>query len=192
MGLQDTPRASRLHIGLFGNRNAGKSSLINALTGQAISLVSPVAGTTADPVYKSFELHGVGPVVFIDTAGLDDVGELGELRVEKTREALDKMDVAILVLTGAPQEELPWFRLFRERKLPVLVVLNQCDRLENIPALQAAISAQLEGLPVLAVSARTGICCVRTTISWVKASILLCFVAASCQAVWRRANSSVK
>ncbi len=156
MGLQDTPRASRLHIGLFGNRNAGKSSLINALTGQAISLVSPVAGTTADPVYKSFELHGVGPVVFIDTAGLDDVGELGELRVEKTREALDKMDVAILVLTGAPQEELPWFRLFRERKLPVLVVLNQCDRLENIPALQAAISAQLEGLPVLAVSARTG------------------------------------
>lgn len=156
MGLQDTPRASRLHIGLFGKRNAGKSSLINALTGQAISLVSPVAGTTADPVYKSFELHGVGPVVFIDTAGLDDVGELGQLRVEKTREALDKTDVAILVLTGAPQEELPWFRLFRERKLPVLVVLNQCDRLENVPALQAEISAQLEGLPVLAVSAQTG------------------------------------
>lgn len=156
MGLQDTPRASRLHIGLFGKRNAGKSSLINALTGQAISLVSPVAGTTADPVYKSFELHGVGPVVFIDTAGLDDVGELGQLRVEKTREALDKTDVAILVLTGTPQEELPWFRLFRERKLPVLVVLNQCDRLENVPALQAEISAQLEGLPVLAVSAQTG------------------------------------
>ena len=156
MGLQDTPRASRLHIGLFGKRNAGKSSLINALTGQAISLVSPVAGTTADPVYKSFELHGVGPVVFIDTAGLDDVGDLGQLRVEKTREALDKTDVAILVLTGAPQEELPWFRLFRERKLPVLVVLNQCDRLENVPALQAEISAQLEGLPVLSVSARTG------------------------------------
>ena len=77
MSIQDTPRASRLHIGLFGRRNAGKSSLINALTGQEISLVSPVAGTTTDPVYKSFELAGVGPVVFIDTAGLDDVGDLG-------------------------------------------------------------------------------------------------------------------
>ena len=156
MGLQDTPRASRPHIGLFGNRNAGKSSLINALTGQSIALVSPVAGTTADPVYKAFELRGVGPVVFLDTAGLDDVGELGQLRVQKTREALDRTDVAILVLTGAPNEELPWFQLFRERKLPVLVVLNQCDRLENIPALQAEISARLEGLPVLAVSAQTG------------------------------------
>ena len=90
MGLQDTPRASRLHIGLFGNRNAGKSSLINALTGQDISLVSPVAGTTTDPVYKAFELRGVGPVVFIDTAGLDDAGELGALRVQKTKEALEK------------------------------------------------------------------------------------------------------
>ena len=149
MSIQDTPRASRLHIGLFGNRNAGKSSLINALTGQEISLVSSVAGTTTDPVYKSFELHGVGPVVFIDTAGLDDVGELGALRVEKTRQAVEKTDLAILVLTGAPKEELPWFQLFREKKLPVLVVLNQCDTLADVPSLQAAISHQLGDLPVL-------------------------------------------
>lgn len=156
MSIQDTPRASRLHIGLFGNRNAGKSSLINALTGQEISLVSPVAGTTTDPVYKSFELHGVGPVVFIDTAGLDDVGDLGALRVEKTRQAVEKTDLAILVLTGLPQEELPWFRLFQEKKVPVLIVLNQCDTLADPASLRETISQQLDGLPVLAVSAKTG------------------------------------
>ena len=159
MGLQDTPRASRLHIGLFGNRNAGKSSLINALTGQDISLVSPVAGTTTDPVYKAFELRGVGPVVFIDTAGLDDAGELGALRVQKTKEALEKTDVAILVLTGRANEELAWYRQFQEKKLPVLAVLNQCDQYdtpEDISAVLAEISIQLGGLPVLPVSAQTG------------------------------------
>ncbi len=156
MGLQDTPRASRLHIGLFGNRNAGKSSLINALTGQAISLVSPVAGTTTDPVYKAFELRGVGPVVFIDTAGLDDKGELGTLRVQKTKEALEKTDVAILVLTGPINEELVWYRQFQEKKLPVLAVLNQCDTLEDVSSVQAELSIQLGGLPVLPVSAKTG------------------------------------
>lgn len=159
MGLQDTPRASRLHIGLFGNRNAGKSSLINALTGQDISLVSPVAGTTTDPVYKAFELRGVGPVVFIDTAGLDDAGELGALRVQKTKEALEKTDVAILVLTGRANEELDWYRQFKEKKLPVLAVLNQCDQYdtpEDVSAVLAELSIQLGGLPVLPVSAQTG------------------------------------
>ena len=159
MGLQDTPRASRLHIGLFGNRNAGKSSLINALTGQDISLVSPVAGTTTDPVYKAFELRGVGPVVFIDTAGLDDAGELGALRVQKTKEALEKTDVAILVLTGRANEELAWYRQFQEKKLPVLAVLNQCDQYdtpEDVSAVLAELSIQLGGLPVLPVSAKTG------------------------------------
>lgn len=159
MGLQDTPRASRLHIGLFGNRNAGKSSLINALTGQDISLVSPVAGTTTDPVYKAFELRGVGPVVFIDTAGLDDAGELGALRVQKTKEALEKTDVAILVLTGRANEELAWYRQFREKKLPVLAVLSQCDQYdtpEDASAVLAELSIQLGGLPVLPVSAQTG------------------------------------
>ncbi len=86
MGLNDTPRADRLHIGLFGKRNSGKSSLINALTGQKLALVSDTPGTTADPVFKAMELHPIGPVVFIDTAGFDDEGDLGELRVQKTRD----------------------------------------------------------------------------------------------------------
>ena len=131
MSIQSTPRASRLHIGIFGKRNAGKSSLINALTGQEISLVSDVAGTTTDPVYKSFELQGVGPVVFIDTAGLDDVGDLGRMRVEKTRQAVEKTDLALVVLTGLPKEELPWLEALREKKVPILVVLNKCDALPD-------------------------------------------------------------
>ena len=155
MSIQDTPRASRLHIGLFGRRNAGKSSLINAITGQAISLVSPVAGTTTDPVYKSFELAGVGPVVFIDTAGLDDEGELGALRVERTKEALEKTDVAILVLTGDPAEELPWLARLRERNVPVLAVLNKCETLPCPERTAAGLSEAL-GLPVLPVSAAEG------------------------------------
>lgn len=156
MGIQDTPRASRLHIGLFGKRNVGKSSLINALTGQEISLVSPVPGTTTDPVSKSFELHGVGPVVFWDTAGLDDTGPLGQLRVEATRQAVEKTDLALLVLTERPQEELTWLSLFREKGIPVLVVLNQCDRLAEWSALSKAIAQQMDGFPVLCVSAKTG------------------------------------
>lgn len=98
-GLNETPRAERLHIGIYGRRNNGKSSLINAITGQNISLVSDFAGTTTDPVYKSMELHGIGPVVFIDTAGFDDEGELGQMRVERTLDAVDKTDIAIVVLS---------------------------------------------------------------------------------------------
>lgn len=155
MSIQSTPRASRLHIGLFGNRNAGKSSLINALTGQDISLVSPVAGTTTDPVYKSFELHGVGPVVFIDTAGLDDQGDLGALRVEKTRQALDKTDLALLVLTQAPQAELPWLEELKARGIPTLAVLNKADLLPDPEGLAQSLSETLN-IPVLAVSAAQG------------------------------------
>ena len=100
MTLNDTPRGNRTHIGIFGRRNAGKSSLINALTGQKLAIVSQTPGTTADPVFKSMELHPVGPVVFIDTAGFDDEGELGELRVSKTAETIKQTDVAVLVLDG--------------------------------------------------------------------------------------------
>ena len=98
MSLNDTPRADRLHIGIYGRRNAGKSSVINALTGQDIALVSDTPGTTADPVYKSMEMHPVGPVVFIDTAGFDDVGDLGKLRVERTGAVVNKTDVAVMVI----------------------------------------------------------------------------------------------
>ena len=156
MALTETPRANRPHIALFGRRNAGKSSLINALTGQEIALVSPVAGTTADPVYKSFELRGVGPVVFVDTAGLDDVGPLGELRAEKTRQAMEKADLAVLVLTGPAKEELPWLEALRAKKIPVVAVLNQCDTAQDLPALQVATAQSLGGMDVLAVSAKTG------------------------------------
>lgn len=107
MTLNDTPRANRIHIGIFGRRNAGKSSLINALTGQDLAIVSDTPGTTADPVFKSMELHPVGPVVFIDTAGFDDEGELGALRVSRTREVIEQTDLAIMVIDGKELSKRP-------------------------------------------------------------------------------------
>lgn len=127
-GLQETPAAQRLHIALYGRRNAGKSSLINALTGQQVALVSPVAGTTADPVKKAMELHPIGPVLFIDTAGYDDVGELGQLRVEATRDTLQRADVALLVIAGEPtQEDLGWAQQLKAQNTPFLVVQTKGD-----------------------------------------------------------------
>ena len=127
-GLQETPAAQRLHIALYGRRNAGKSSLINALTGQQVALVSPVAGTTADPVKKAMELHPIGPVLFIDTAGYDDEGELGQLRVEATRDTLQRADVALLVIAGEPtQEDLGWAQQLKEQNTPFLVVQTKGD-----------------------------------------------------------------
>lgn len=127
-GLQETPAAQRLHIALYGRRNAGKSSLINALTGQQVALVSPVAGTTADPVKKAMELHPIGPVLFIDTAGYDDEGELGQLRVEATRDTLQRADVALLVIAGEPtQEDLGWAQQLKAQNTPFLVVQTKGD-----------------------------------------------------------------
>lgn len=127
-GLQETPAAQRLHIALYGRRNAGKSSLINALTGQQVALVSPVAGTTADPVKKAMELHPIGPVLFIDTAGYDDEGELGQLRVEATRDTLTRADVALLVIAGAPsQEDLQWAQQLKEQNTPFVVAQTKGD-----------------------------------------------------------------
>lgn len=127
-GLQETPAAQRLHIALYGRRNAGKSSLINALTGQQVALVSPVAGTTADPVKKAMELHPIGPVLFIDTAGYDDEGELGQLRVEATRDTLTRADVALLVIAGAPsQEDFQWAQQLREKNTPFVVAQTKGD-----------------------------------------------------------------
>ncbi len=131
MSLNDTPRANRLHIGIYGRRNAGKSSLINALTGQDIALVSAEAGTTTDPVFKSMELHPIGPVVFIDTAGFDDEGELGKLRVERTQAVLDKTDVAIVVVDGVAKgsldEEKKWIEELAEKKTPIIIAVNKLD-----------------------------------------------------------------
>ena len=155
MGLTDTPRANRLHIGIFGKRNSGKSSLTNALTGQEAALVSDVAGTTTDPVYKAMEVHGIGPCVFIDTAGFDDEGELGGLRVERTQEAARKTDVALLLFSGedlAP--ELAWLEVFRKNNTPVVAVVNKADT-EDAAALAARVREEAKLEPVL-VSARTG------------------------------------
>lgn len=130
MGLNQTPSGERVHIGFFGLMNAGKSSLINALIGQELSLVSPVPGTTADPVRKAMELLPMGPVVLIDTAGIDDVGFLGEMRANRAKKALDETDIAVLV-TEAGRDlllaEQALVDLFRERKLPYLIVKNKTD-----------------------------------------------------------------
>lgn len=153
MSINDTPNASRLHIGIFGGRNVGKSSLINALTGQSTALVSSVAGTTTDPVYKAIELQGFGPAVLIDTAGLDDEGELGALRVQRTREAARRTDVAIFVFTDLPGEEEPWILEFLNRKIPVAAVVNQCDRIDPTPIVQAI--EEKYHLTAIPVSAKT-------------------------------------
>ena len=113
--MMNTPKGLRLHIGLFGKRNAGKSSLVNALTNQRISIVSDVAGTTTDPVEKACELAPIGPVVFIDTAGIDDVGELGAARVERTKSVLDWVDIALIV-TSASQFDQNDEDLIRQAK----------------------------------------------------------------------------
>jgi len=153
MSLNDTPRANRLHIGLFGVRNAGKSSLINALTGQEISLVSDTPGTTTDPVYKSFELAGFGPVVFIDTAGFDVEGELGGLRIQKTREALQKCDIALVLQPVQNDIYAKWVQTIKQRKIPVLAVATRADSADTTAVRMAA---EAYGLPFAAADSVTG------------------------------------
>lgn len=130
MGLNNTPNADRVHIGIFGRRNAGKSSVINAVTGQNLAIVSEVLGTTTDPVYKAMEILPLGPVVLIDTPGLDDVGELGELRVQKAFQVLNKTDIALLVLdvnSGFSKEEEKLLELVKAKNIPFVAVLNKTD-----------------------------------------------------------------
>lgn len=144
--FNETPRGSRIHISLFGKTNSGKSSIINALTGQNISLVSDMKGTTTDPVYKAMELLPLGPVVFIDTAGFDDDGEIGKLRVEKTEEVVGKTDVALITLSlseilNAKKEnilfkdmlskEILWLEKLKKANKPAILVINKCDLISN-------------------------------------------------------------
>ena len=136
MGLNDTVSADRPHIGFFGLRNAGKSSVVNAVTGQNLSVVSEIKGTTTDPVQKAMELLPAGPVVVIDTPGMDDTGRLGEERVRRARRVLDRTDVAILVVDGTiglqpADHEL--IRLFDDRRIPYIIAYNKCDLLEALP-----------------------------------------------------------
>ena len=137
MGLNDTPSANRVHIGFFGCRNAGKSSLVNAVTGQSLAVVSDVAGTTTDPVYKSMELLPLGPVVIVDTPGIDDAGSLGELRVAKTRQVLSKVDVAVLVVDATaemPQADRELLDLFREKNINHIIAYNKSDVSQELMA----------------------------------------------------------
>ena len=130
MGFNDTPSGERIHIGFFGRRNAGKSSVVNAVTGQSLAIVSDTKGTTTDPVYKAMELLPLGPVVIIDTPGFDDVGSLGTLRVQKTQEVLHKTDIAVLVIDaaeGMTQSDTDILQLIQKRQIPYLIVYNKSD-----------------------------------------------------------------
>lgn len=165
--MQETPKANRLHIAIFGRRNAGKSSLINAITGQDIALVSKIAGTTTDPVYKAMELLPLGPVVLIDTAGLDDIGEIGELRIKKTKEVMDKTDLAILLFSADSSDyslEKEWLSDLKERKIPVIGVINKIDESGN--SFQSVDIDALFDIPFVRVSAKE-----RTNIGKLKEAI---------------------
>ena len=155
MSMTETPRSERVHIALFGNRNSGKSSLVNAITGQSLAIVSPEKGTTTDPVYKSIEILPLGPCVLIDTAGLDDTGALGALRVEKSMEVLQKCDIAIIVVDATrgvtAEEELLAARL-RERSCPVIAAVNKIDAVVDSEAAVGRVALAL-GCPTVAVSA---------------------------------------
>ncbi len=136
MGLNDTVTAERVHIGFFGSRNAGKSSVVNAVTGQELAVVSAVKGTTTDPVKKAMELLPIGPVVIIDTPGIDDEGTLGEMRVKKTKQVLAKTDIAVLVIdaaVGITDTDTELAELFTARKIPYITVFNKSDLLKEVP-----------------------------------------------------------
>lgn len=154
--LNATPRANRLHIGIFGKRNSGKSSLTNALTGHSVSVVSDRPGTTTDPVYKSMELHPIGPVVFIDTAGFDDEGDLGMLRVEKTQEIVEKTDIAIMLFSDADfSQEKDWTQKLEKEGIPVIPVVSKSDESHGQSLLAERIEQDLKRKPIL-VSALRG------------------------------------
>ena len=158
MSLNETVSAERVHISFFGKRNAGKSSLVNAVTGQSLSVVSPVKGTTTDPVKKAMELLPLGPVLIIDTPGYDDEGELGELRVSKTNEVLAKTDVAVLVYdasSGMTAEDAVLLTKIRKRNIPVILAANKTDLLPDADALTAHNTANEGEIPIN-VSAVTG------------------------------------
>ena len=146
-----------MHIALFGRRNVGKSSLINALTGQQIAIVSDVAGTTTDPVSKSMEILPLGPCVLIDTAGFDDTGEVGDLRTERTREVIKQADIAILVTDGTTlDKELAWAALLKHANVPFVAVLNKVDLMHEVPSAVLADIAKRLGSDAIPVSAKNG------------------------------------
>ena len=149
MSLNDTPNANRIHIGFYGKRNSGKSSLINSFVGQEVAIVSDVAGTTTDPVYKAMEIHGIGACVLVDTAGFDDIGTLGEMRVEKTELTADKTDIAVLLFSDLDiEKEMLWYHKFKKSNTPVLCVISKSDMLDNALEIEALVKEKTHADPL--------------------------------------------
>ena len=159
MSLNTTPAAERIHIGIFGKRNAGKSSLINAITSQNLAIVSEQKGTTTDPVYKAMELLPLGPVMVIDTPGIDDEGELGKLRIEKAYQVLNKCDIVLLVVdaqVGLTHEDEALWAKVQEKNLPAILVLNKIELLEDMQKALLTVNAMKLTQHCFLVSAETG------------------------------------
>lgn len=175
MNLIHIPNANRLHIALFGKRNSGKSSLINALTGQDTALVSDTPGTTTDPVQKAMEIHGIGPCLFIDTPGFDDEGELGNRRIERTWKAVEKTDIALLLCaggssaeeTGEPDftEELHWLEQLKAKNIPTILLINKADIRKNTASLAIRIKETFGSQPIpVSAKEQTGVELIRQAI----------------------------
>ena len=175
MNLVHTPNANRLHIALFGKLNSGKSSMINALTGQDTALVSDTPGTTTDPVQKAMEIHGIGPCLFIDTPGFDDEGELGNRRIERTWKAVEKTDIALLLCaggssaeeTGEPDftEELHWLEQLKAKNIPTILLINKADIRKNTASLAIRIKETFGSQPIpVSAKEKTGIELIRQAI----------------------------
>ena len=152
LSLNETPSANRLHIGVFGKTNSGKSSFINAFTGQNVSIVSEISGTTTDPIYKPMEINPLGACVIIDTAGFDDNTALGDMRMEKTKLAVEKTELAVILLTDENvEDEIVWYEMFNERKIPVLFLISKADtKTQNdINVISSAIQERTKETPLV-------------------------------------------